>query len=119
MTSQRQDKSWTERAGYNAPDAAPTDDIDRALKRQGFQHTHTTMGGVLGIAAHWLGLTGAMAPIVIGELVSDPAKRWRATRLTAVGTAVAYEALYTLRELQHRKEQNARLAECETRAAGI
>lgn len=116
MTSHRQYKSWTERAGYSAQDAAPTDDIDRALKKQGFQRPHTSMGGVLGIAGHWVALAGAMSPIVIGELITDPAKRWRATRLAAVGTAVAYEALYTIRELQHRKEQNARLADCETRA---
>ncbi len=117
MTYHRQDRSWTESTGYGAQDAAPTDDIDRALKKQGFERPHASMGGVLGIAGHWVALAGAMSPIVIGELVSDPAKRWRATRLAAVGTAVAYEALYTVRELQHRREQNARLRECETRAA--
>jgi hypothetical protein len=116
MTSYRQDKSWTERSGYNAQDAAATDDIDCALKKQGFQRPHTAMGGMLGIVGHWVGLAGAMSPIVIGEFIADPAKRWRATRLAAVGTAVAYEALYTARELQRQKEQNARLADCETRA---
>jgi hypothetical protein len=40
-----------------------------------------------------------MAPIVIGEFITDPAKRWRAVHLAAVGTAVAYEALHTVREL--------------------
>jgi hypothetical protein len=115
MTYRRHDRSWTESTGYGAQDAAPTDDIDRALKKQGFERPYTSMGA-LGLAGHWVALAGAMSPIVIGELVGDPARRWRATRLAAVGTAVAYEALYTVRELQHRREQNGRLVKCETRA---
>jgi hypothetical protein len=90
MTTNRQDKTWTERNGFSAQDGAPTDDIDCALKKQGFQRPHTSMGGILGIGAHWVALSAAMSPIVIGEFITDPAKRWRATRLAAVGTAVAY-----------------------------
>jgi hypothetical protein len=49
------------------------------------------------------------------ELITDPAKRWKAVRLSSVGTAVAFEVLYTLREQQRRKEQQAKLAECRSR----
>jgi hypothetical protein len=109
MADTRRQTSWTERA---AADASPTDDIDRIVRRQGFHNAHTS----LGIVGHWVGLAGTMAPIVIGEFITDPAKRWRAVRLAAVGTAVAYEALHTISELRRRKEQETKLAECQSRA---
>jgi hypothetical protein len=106
MADTRRQQSWTERA---AADAAPTDDIDRAMKRQGFHNSHTSLG------THWIGLAGTLAPIVIGEIITDPAKRWRATRLAAVGIAVASQGLYTVQELRRRKQQEAKLAECQSR----
>src|SRR5271170_1435752 len=112
MAQHRHETSWTERTDRTAADASPTDDIDRIVKRQGFQNSQTS----LGIAGHWIGLAGTMAPIVIGEFITDPAKRWRATRLTAVGIAVAYEAAHTAREMARRKEQQAKLDECRSRA---
>jgi hypothetical protein len=118
MTYHRQDKPWTERTGYAPADAAPTDDIDRLMKRQAFHHASTSLGGahtLLGIGGHWVGLAGTLAPIVIGEFISDPAKRWRAVKLSAVGTALAYEILHTARELERRKEARAKLAECQSR----
>jgi hypothetical protein len=42
-------------------------------------------------------------------------KCWKAVRLFSVGTAVAFEVLYTVREQQRRKEQQAKLAECRSR----
>jgi hypothetical protein len=83
-------------------------------KRHAFHNAHTS----LGIAGHWLGLAGTMALIVIGEFITDPAKRWRAVRLAAVGTAVAYETLHTISEVRRRKEQETKLADCQSRAGG-
>jgi len=116
MGHQRQEKSWTERTGYGGQASAAGDDIDHVLKKQGFHHAQTSLGA-MGIAGHWVGLAGTMAPIIIGELIEDAGKRWKATRLAAVATAVAYEGLYTLHEMQRRKEQRAKLAECEARNA--
>lgn len=60
-----------------------------------------------------MGCAGGNAnPIVIGELIEDPAKRWKVTRLAAVGTAIAYEAVHTVNELARRREQAAKLAAC-------
>jgi hypothetical protein len=44
-------------------------------------------------------------------LIPDPAKYRKATRIASIGTTVAYEVLYTARELKRRKEQDAKLAE--------
>lgn len=104
----RQQTSWTERT---AAEASPANDVDRLVKRHGFYEPHT----VLGVLAHWVGLAGTMAPIVIGELVADPAKSRKWVRLSAVGSTVAFQALHTVRELLHRKEQEKKLAECQSR----
>jgi hypothetical protein len=58
---------------------------------------------------------GNPASPTCSELITDPAKLWKAVRLSSVGTAVAFEVLYTVREQQRRKEQQAKLAECRSR----
>ena len=120
MSQQHKSQSWTERTGYGAQNSATAgDDIEATLRRNGFQHAHTSLGST-GLLGHWVGLAGTMAPIIIGELIDDPGKRWKVTRLTAVGTAIAYEAVHTVNELARRREQAAKLAACkeEKRAAG-
>jgi hypothetical protein len=79
--------------------------------RQAFQRPRTSFG----VAGHVVYTAGALAPLVIGELVEDSNKRWRLMRLVSVGTALAYETLHVIREEQRRKEQEARLAECRSR----
>jgi len=35
----------------------------------------------LGAAGHWIHLAAVAAPLIIGEVIKDPDKRWRALRL--------------------------------------
>ncbi len=111
MTQHYKQQSWTERTGYGAQTGAPDDDVQAALRRNGFHNAQTSLGS-MGILGHWVGLAGTLGPIVIGELIEDPAKRWKVTRLAAVGTAIAYEAVHTVNELTRRREQAAKLAAC-------
>jgi hypothetical protein len=85
--------------------------VQAALRRNGFHHVQTSLGS-MGILGHWVGLAGTLAPIVIGELVDDPAKRWKVIRLASEGTSIAYEAVHTINELARRREQVAKLAAC-------
>jgi len=43
---------------------------------------------------HWLRLLGALAPLIIGELVHEPEKRWRYIRIASVAMAVISEATW-------------------------
>jgi len=102
--------SWTQRTTrYDAPPPA----YEQRFPRQAFHRPRTS----LGVAGHLVYTAGALAPLVIGELVEDPSKRWRLMRLVAVGTALAYETLHVVREEQRRKEQDARLAECRSHSS--
>jgi len=49
----------------------------------------------MGAAGHWLKTAGILAPLVIGEFVKDPEKRWRYVRLASVATALVSEAMWT------------------------
>jgi hypothetical protein len=97
--------SWTQRTARNE---APPSDYEPPVPRQAFHRPRTSFG----VAGHIVYTAGALAPLVIGELVEDPNKRWRLMRLVSVGTALAYETIHVVREEQRRKEQEARLADC-------
>jgi hypothetical protein len=72
----------------------------------------------LGAAGHWIHLLAVAAPLVIGEVIKDSEKRWRALRLASVGAAIASEAVWTYRLTQERKKDEAAheaLANCAER----
>ena len=75
--------------------------------RQSFHHSRVA----LGATGHWIHLASVTAPLVIGEVIKDPEKRWRAMRLVAVVAAVASEAVWTHRlSKDRRKDEEAREA---------
>lgn len=58
---------------------------------QAFCKSHTSMGAV----AHWIRTAGILAPLIIGEFIKDPDKKWRAVRIATVATTLISEGLYT------------------------
>jgi hypothetical protein len=60
-------------------------------------------------------MIGGLLPLALSELIPEPAKYRKATRLASIGTTVAYEVLYTVHEIKRREEQKAKFAECQGR----
>jgi hypothetical protein len=92
------------RAGYAEP----------PYPKQQFRHARTS----LGAAGHWIHLAAVAAPLVIGEVIKDPDKRWRALRLASVGAALASEAVWTYRlskDRQKDEDSHAALEACRDR----
>jgi hypothetical protein len=54
---------------------------------------------------HWVRTAGILSPLVIGELVKDPAKQWRFIRITSVAVALISEGLHVHRLNRERKER--------------
>jgi hypothetical protein len=54
---------------------------------------------------HWTRTLGALAPLVIGELVKDPEKKWRFIRVASVALAILNEGTYAYRVQQERNER--------------
>jgi hypothetical protein len=110
MKTAHHTNTWTERTakGVHEPGA---DDTDRPFNPQAFHQAHTS----LGVAGHIVHMAGVFVPVVIGELIADPLKYKKAVRLASVGTALAYEVLYTVREAKRRDAQEAKLTACSSR----
>lgn len=82
--------------------------------RQSFHHAHTS----LGAAGHLLHMSMVAAPLVIGEVIHDSDKRWRAMRMVPVVGALASEALWTMKIAHDRKREaqdHAALESCRER----
>jgi|GEM_PF-4046488 len=86
----------------------PSSGLEGNPHRQQFHNSRTSMGA----AGHWVHMAGLFAPVVIGEVIKDADKRWRYVRLASVGTALAYEGLYTIREQKRRAELEAERDRC-------
>ncbi len=63
---------------------------------------------VPGVAGHWIHLGAVLSPLVIGEMIKDPDRRWRWIRLSTAVAAVASEALWTHRLLKKRALEDDR-----------
>jgi hypothetical protein len=84
---------------------------DAHSHRQAFHHPQTT----LGATGHLLHMGMVAAPLVIGELIHDPEKKWRVMRIVPVLGALASEGLWTLKIAHDRKredEARAALEDC-------
>jgi hypothetical protein len=78
-----------------------TGSADMPHDRQSFHRAHTTLG-----VGHWLKTIGILSPLIIGEFVKDPERRWRYARIGAVATAALSEGLYTHRIQREREERD-------------
>lgn len=67
----------------------------------------------MGAIGHWVRTAGLLAPLVIGEVIKDPDKRWRWVRIASVATTLISEGLYTTRvkrERDHSRELESELS---------
>jgi hypothetical protein len=73
---------------------------DRDVDYPRHQHHHRPSP-----VGHWTRTIGALVPLVIGEIVQDPAKKWRFIRVASVALAVINEASYAYQVQQERNER--------------
>jgi hypothetical protein len=56
---------------------------------------------------HWVRTAGILAPLVIGEIVKDPDRKWRFIRITSVAMALVSEGMHAHRIQRERREREA------------
>jgi hypothetical protein len=71
--------------------------------RQPVYHPNTA----LGVIGHVVKTAGILAPLIIGEIVKEPDKRWRWIRISSVATALVAEGLYAQKVQQERSNREA------------
>ena len=104
-TTEPAERHWTNRYQNRSPYPS------NSYQRQPFHNARSS----LGAAGHLIHLGMVAAPLVIGEMIQDSEKRWRALRLVPVVGAIAAEGAWTLHLMQERKkeeEAKAELAAC-------
>jgi sirohydrochlorin ferrochelatase len=73
---------------------------DTPHRRQPFYKPHTA----LSTTGHWLKTVGMLSPLIIGEFVKDPERRWRYTRMAVIATAALSQGLHANRIERERQE---------------
>jgi hypothetical protein len=58
---------------------------------------------------HWVRTAGILSPLVIGELVKDPERKWRFIRVSSVAVALISEGLHVHRLNRERREREKAL----------
>lgn len=60
-----------------------------------------------GEIGHWVRTAGILSPLLIGELVKDPERKWRFIRVSSVAVALISEGLHVHRLNRERREREA------------
>jgi hypothetical protein len=100
--SEHGDDSWRKREHYRHQYTP-----DPYAEKKAYRHASASLG-FAGVAGHMLRTGGILAPLIIGEFVKDPDKKWKAIRLSAVAAAVISEALYAYHYGKDRQASEAR-----------
>lgn len=56
---------------------------------------------------HWVRTAGILSPLVIGELIKDPERKWRFIRVSSVAVALISEGLHVHRLNRECREREA------------
>jgi hypothetical protein len=75
--------------------------------RHGFYKPHTS----LGATGHWLNTAGLLVPLIIPEIIKDPARQWRVIRIASVATTLVSQGLWAHKVQKEREEARERCAE--------
>ena len=57
---------------------------------------------------HWVRTAGILSPLIIGEIVKDPEKKWRFIRVSSVAAALISEGLH-VHKLRREREERQKL----------
>jgi hypothetical protein len=110
MDPKMRQTDWAERSSRTHHHQPRSEFQGAPFHRQAFHRPHTT----LGAAGHFLHMGMVAAPLVIGEVIHDPDKRWRAMRMVPVVGALASELLWTMKIAHDRKREEEAHAELES-----
>jgi len=81
---------------------------EAASGRHPYHHPRTS----LGATGHWINTAGLLAPLVIPELIKDPARQWRVIRIASVATALISQGFWAHKIQKEREEARERELTC-------
>ena len=76
------------------------------------RRSHSKPPAVAGEVGHWVRTAGVLAPLIIGEFVKDPERKWRFVRITSIAAAVLSEGLHAHKNYRERERDREALQAC-------
>ena len=84
----------------------------RWQEREHHRRSHRRQHAGAGEIGHWVTTAGILAPLIIGEFVKDPDRRWRFARITSVTAAFLSEGLHARKSHRDREREREALETC-------
>ena len=81
-------------------------------EKEHHRRTHRRPAAVEGEIGHWVRTAGILAPLIIGEFVKDPDRKWRFIRVTSVAAAILSEGLHSHKAYRDRERDREALHAC-------
>jgi hypothetical protein len=82
---------------------------DASPRRHAYHHPRTSIGAT----GHWITTAGMLAPLVIPEVIKDPARQWRLIRIASVATALVSQGFWAHKISKERQEARERELTCQ------
>jgi hypothetical protein len=76
------------------------------------RRAHRRPRAVEGEIGHWVRTAGILAPLVIGEFVKDPDRKWRFVKITSIAAAILSEGLHSRKAYRDREHDREALEAC-------
>jgi hypothetical protein len=86
-------------------------------EKEHHRRTRRRERAVEGEIGQWVRRAGILAPLIIGEFVKDPDRKWRFIRVTSVAAAILSEGLHSHKAHRERERDREALEACETGSA--
>jgi hypothetical protein len=64
----------------------------------------------MGASGHWIHMLGLLVPLAIPEFIKEPDRQWRWVRMSAIGTAMLSEVLWTTHVNKEREREREECA---------
>jgi hypothetical protein len=88
-------------------------------EKEHHRRTHRGKAAVTGEIGHWVRTAGILAPLIIGEFVKDPDRKWRFIRITSVTAAILSEGLHSHKAYRERERDREALGSCAAPGAAL
>jgi len=86
-------------------------------EKEHHRRTRRREPAVEGEIGQWVRRAGILAPLIIGEFVKDPDRKWRFIRITSVAAAILSEGLHSHKAYRDKERDREALEACETGSA--
>jgi hypothetical protein len=88
-------------------------------EKEHHRRSHRRERAVEGEIGHWVRTAAILAPLIIGEFVKDPERKWRFVRVISISAAILSEGLHSHKTYRDRERDREALEACAAPGAAL